>query len=165
DVALHHHRVEGLVDAAAGLEDDREERTLAEFGDPELDVAGLGGQRPGPVAVAFDGAVLRPFVGSGADPFGRFELDQLLERDPDRFADQVDAITGAECVEDLGQGRLGQGHRWDSFSAWISPFTPKIPPMAANVLTPRRWSLKPHHSQGLLRRHRATALSPLRSSR
>ena len=32
----------------------------------------------------------------------------------------------------------------------LSGYTPKIPPMAAYVLTTHRCSLKPHHSQGLL---------------
>jgi hypothetical protein len=42
DVGLHHHRIERLVDPAAGLEDDREERPLPQLRDPRLDVAGLG---------------------------------------------------------------------------------------------------------------------------
>ena len=50
DVGLHHHRVQRLVDPAAGLEDRREERALAQLGDPQLDVAGLGGQQPRPGA-------------------------------------------------------------------------------------------------------------------
>jgi hypothetical protein len=47
----------------------------------------------------------------------------------------------------LGQGRLGQGHRWFSFSASLGRFTPKIPPMAAYFTTPRRTS-NLHHSTG-----------------
>ena len=42
DVGLHHHRIEGLIDAATRFEDRREERTLAELGDAQLDIAGLG---------------------------------------------------------------------------------------------------------------------------
>ena len=36
-----------LVDPSAGLEDDREERPLAQLGDAQLDVSGLSGQQPG----------------------------------------------------------------------------------------------------------------------
>ena len=42
DVGLHDHGVEGLVDAPAGLEDGGEEAALAELGDGQLHVAGLG---------------------------------------------------------------------------------------------------------------------------
>jgi hypothetical protein len=35
-------------------------------------------------------------------------LDQLLQRDADRFSDQVDAVTGAERLEQLGPVRLGR---------------------------------------------------------
>ena len=42
---------------------------------------------------------------------GRFQLDQVLQRDPHGFTDQVHALPGAEHLEQLGQGRLGQGHR------------------------------------------------------
>ncbi|WP_222430584.1 hypothetical protein, partial [Nocardioides sp. J9] len=59
------------------------------------------------------------------------------------ITDQIDAITGTECLEQLGQGRLGQGHRWISFSVSLGRFTPKIPPMAVYVRQPRRGSSKP----------------------
>src|SRR4051794_13415884 len=39
NVGLHHHRIQRLVDAAARLQDAGEERSLAELGDPQLDVA------------------------------------------------------------------------------------------------------------------------------
>jgi hypothetical protein len=100
DVGLHHHRVQRLVDAAAGLEGDREERPLAQLRDPQLDVAGLGGQHPAPVAVALSDTVIGELIQCGADPFGGLELDQLLERDADRIADQIHAITGTERLED-----------------------------------------------------------------
>lgn len=44
-------------------------------------------------------------------PFGGFELDQLnqlLERDGDRIADQIDTITATERLEEFGQGRRGK---------------------------------------------------------
>ena len=117
DVGLHHDRVQRLVDATAGFENGREVRALAEFGDPQLHVAGLGCQDLGAGAVAFGETVLGALVPFGADHPCGFELDELLEHGADRFADHVDAVAGAERLEELGQGRLGQGHRWFSFSA------------------------------------------------
>ena len=92
----------------------------------------------GPGAVAFGDPVLGAFVAVGADHAGGFELDELLQHGADRLADHVDAITGAERFEQLRQGRLGQGHRWFSFSVSLGRFTPKIPPMAAYFTQPRR---------------------------
>jgi hypothetical protein len=106
-----------LVDAAARFEDDGEERALTELGDPQADIAGLGRGQPWAAAVALGGPVVGAFVAAGADPLGGFGFDQLLHHHPDRLTDQIDAITGAERIEQLGQGRLGQGHRWVSFSA------------------------------------------------
>lgn len=151
DVGLHHDRIQSLVDPAAWLEDDREERAFAQLGDAQLDVASLGGQRPRTAAVAFADAVLGAFVGSGADPFGCFDLDQLLQCNTHGFADQIDAVTRAERVEELGKGRLWQGHRWTSFFGEClavhteDPADGRLRPHASPL------ALKPHHSQGLLR--------------
>ena len=117
DVGLHHDRVQRLVDATAGFEDAREVRALAELGDPQLHIAGLGCQDLGARAVAFGETVLGALVTFRADHARGFELDELLEHGADRLADHVDAVAGAEGLEELGQGRLGQGHRWVSFSA------------------------------------------------
>jgi len=65
-------------------------------------------------AVAFGGPGLAALVLRHADPLGRFGLDQLLHDHPDRLADQINAFTGAERPEQLGHGRMGQGHRWGS---------------------------------------------------
>ena len=56
--------------------------------------------------------VLGALVAGGADPLGRLGFDQLLHHHPDRLADQIHAVTGTERLEQLGHGRLGQGHRW-----------------------------------------------------
>ena len=77
----------------------------------QLDIAGLGGQQLGPGAVAFGDAVFAAFVALRPDHPGGFELEEFLQHSTDRLADHVDAIAGAECVEQFGQGRLGQGHR------------------------------------------------------
>jgi hypothetical protein len=42
---------------------------------------------------------------------GGFGLDQLLEHEPDRLAHQINAVTGTECVQQFGHGRIRQGHR------------------------------------------------------
>ncbi len=111
DVGLHHHRVQGLVDPPAGLEDLGEERALAQLRDRQVHVPGLRGEHPCPGAVALGDAGVGPLVPGGADHLRGLELDQVLQRDPDRFTDQVHALPGAEHLEQLGQGRLGQGHR------------------------------------------------------
>lgn len=138
DGGLHQHRVQRLVDTAPGLEDRGEERALPQLRDPQLHIVGLGGQQLRPGAVAFGDTVLGALIPVRADHPGRFELDQLLQHQAHALTDQVHAITGTERLEQLGQGRLGQGHRWYSFSASLGRFTPKIPPMAANLTRPRR---------------------------
>jgi hypothetical protein len=93
----HHHGEEGPVDAAPALEDLREERALAELGNLQLDVPGLGGQpRAVPVAVVL--ALLSPPVWTGSDHRGRLRLDEDLQDDLDA-ADEVDVAAGTERVE------------------------------------------------------------------
>jgi hypothetical protein len=77
-VGLHHHRVQRLVDSSAGFEDRGVERVLAQFRDPQLDVAGLGGHQPGPGPVALGGAGLGAFIAAGADLFGGFGFRSVL---------------------------------------------------------------------------------------
>ena len=120
DVGLHHHRVQGLVDAPSGFEDRREERALAELGDPQLDVTGLGRQHPRPVTVAFGDPGVGAFVAvrrrSARSPRPRSAPATPPATD---VTDQIHAVTGTERIQQLGQGRLGQGHRWFSFSACL----------------------------------------------
>jgi len=71
-----------------------------------------GGQQPRAGAVAVSDTGLGPLIAVGADPLGRFDLDQLLHHQPDRVADQLNAFAGTERVQQLGQDRLSQGHRW-----------------------------------------------------
>ena len=109
DVGLHHHGVEGLVDAATGLEDRGEEAALPELGDSELHVAGLGGDQAGPVPVALGHPAVAALIGLGADHAGRFGLDQLLGDEADGVADQIHAVGRLERLEQLGTGQTGQG--------------------------------------------------------
>ncbi len=111
DVGLHHHCVEGLVDAPTRLEQSGEERALAELRDRQRQVAGLRREhlRAGPVAVR--DAIGAPFPRVGTDLLGRFGVDGLLERPLGQFADEVAALPDAERVEQVGNGRLRQSHR------------------------------------------------------
>jgi hypothetical protein len=61
--------------------------------------------------VAFGRAALAALVAGRADHLGHLELDQLLKHHLDRVADQINAVTGTERIQQLGQGRLGQSHR------------------------------------------------------
>ncbi len=112
-VGLHHHRVQGLIDPPARLEDRREERALAQLRDSQFHVTGLRGQHPRSGTVAIGHPSVAAFITGSADPFSGFELDEFLQHQTDGITDQVDAITSAERVEQLGQGRLWQGHRRD----------------------------------------------------
>ena len=106
DVGLHDDRPEGPVDAPAGFEEGWEEAALAELGDVQLDIAGLRGQEARAVAVAVGGALVGALVATGTDGLGGLELDELLEDEAHRLAQRVGAITGADRLEQLGQGRL-----------------------------------------------------------
>jgi hypothetical protein len=110
-ISLHHHRQQGPVDAAARLQQRREERPLAQLGDPQLHVAGLGRQQPGPGAVAVGRAAGRSLIAVSADLLGGLSLDQGLPHQRERLADDVQVAAGAQCIQQLRQGRLAEGHR------------------------------------------------------
>ena len=90
DVGLHDDGIEGLIDATPGLEDGGEEAPTAQFGDGQLDVAGLGGEHPAAVPIAFVGTLLAAFIALRADQRGQLGLDQLLADETDRFSDQIE---------------------------------------------------------------------------
>jgi hypothetical protein len=79
----------------ARLEDQREERTPAQLRNAQVDVAGLGRQRPRPGAVALRRARVGTFVTGGADHIARLGFDQLLQHHPNRLADQIHGLTRA----------------------------------------------------------------------
>jgi hypothetical protein len=110
-IGLHHHRQQRPVDAAARLQQGREERPLAQLGDAQLDIAGFGRQQPRSGAVAVGGALLAPLIGPSADVLGGLGLDQRLEHQGEPFADDVQVTAGAQCIQQVGQGRLAEGHR------------------------------------------------------
>jgi hypothetical protein len=75
---FHHHRIQGLVDPAAALQDDREERPLTQLRDRQLHIPGLGGDHLRAGAVAVSGAAIGAFVATGADVLSCVDLDQVL---------------------------------------------------------------------------------------
>src|SRR4029450_6326118 len=68
-------------------------------------------QQPGAGAVAVSGALLGPLIGPSADVPGGFGVDQCLQDQSERLADDVEVPTGAQCIQQVGQGRLAEGHR------------------------------------------------------
>jgi len=75
------------------------------------------------VPVAIGDTLVGAFVAGSADHLGGFDLDQLMELQADRLTDQIDTITSAERVEQLGQGssdravRTGQTQASPSFAS------------------------------------------------
>ena len=94
------------------LQDRGEEAALPQLRDGEFHIARFGRERPGPVPVSFCAAGLGALIALGPDVGGEFGLDQLLGYQGDRFADEVEPLAGSECIEQFGQDRLIQGHRW-----------------------------------------------------
>jgi hypothetical protein len=88
------------------LEQGREERAGPELRDAQLDVAGLGREEPAARTVAVGRPLVGPLVPGRADRLGGLELDQLLEDERHRLAQDVAAAAGADRVEQAGQGRL-----------------------------------------------------------
>jgi hypothetical protein len=63
------------------------------------------------MTVAIRGTVLDALITAGAEVLGCFDLDEFLQHELHRVADQIHAVTGTERVQELGHGRLRQGHR------------------------------------------------------
>ena len=99
DVGLHDHGPERPVDAPARLEQGREEGALAELGDVQLDIAGLGREQAAAGAVAVGRAFIGAFVAGGADRLAGLELDELLEDEAHGLAQGVGAVAGADRLE------------------------------------------------------------------
>ena len=150
DPGFHHHGIQGLIDPAPRLEHGGEERSLPQLRNRHLHVAAFGQQGPRSGTVAFGDTVGGPFVAGGADHLCGFGFDQFLEHEPHGLAHQIDAVAGAERLEQFGHGRLGQGHRCELLhgGSWrYNRGSRRWPPPSAQD-TP---SLKPHHSTGLTR--------------
>jgi hypothetical protein len=74
---------------------------VAQLGDPEAQVAGLGGQQPLADAVAMGAPLGAALVRLGADGLGGLQLDQGLQHQLHPRADKVDVAAGAQCVVQL----------------------------------------------------------------
>src|SRR5918994_863279 len=111
DVGLHHHREQGPVDPPAPLQQRREARPSAQLRDLQLDITSRCRQQPRTVTIALGRAAVGPLVRVGADHQGGFGLDQLLENPLQRRADGVGHLAGLQRGEQVGQVRLGEGHR------------------------------------------------------
>jgi len=110
NIGFHDHREQRTVDPPAALEDGREEASLAELGDLELQVAGLGRQQPIPGPVALRGPGARALEAFGAYPGGRLGIDEGLEHELDAPAHDVDLAAGADRIEQFVQVSIGDGH-------------------------------------------------------
>ena len=80
DIGLHHNGEQGLVDAAAALQEGREERPGAQLRDLQVEVPGRGAEGARSGAVAERGAVARALEWGGTDERGRLRIDQFLNR-------------------------------------------------------------------------------------
>jgi len=57
------------------------------------------------------GALLGALVAAGADVLGGLGVDQRLEHQGEPFPNDIQVAAGAQCIQQLRQGRLIQGHR------------------------------------------------------
>jgi len=96
DVGLHDHRIQGLIDPAAGLEARGQETAGPQLGDLELNVAHLGGEAAAPVAVAIAEPLLGAVVAVSTQNGGDLQLDQPLQAVASQFGDQ---LTGAAAIK------------------------------------------------------------------
>ncbi len=110
-VGLHHHREQRLIDPPPAFQQRGEERPGAQLGDPQLQIPGRSGQGPGSRSVALSGAGLGALVRAGADHRGQLGLDQRLIQRLGRRPDSIVNLGGLQCLQQLEQGRLVQGHR------------------------------------------------------
>ena len=112
------------------------------FGIDRGDVAGLGRQQPGPRPVAIGDPRLGSLVPVGADHLGRLRLDQLLQHDPYRLADQVHAIPARNTSNNSDRADWDRAiGETSSVSTW--PYTPRITPMASSRPEPPRYPKTP----------------------
>jgi hypothetical protein len=91
-VGLHDDGQQGPVDAAARLQQRREERALPQLGDAQLHITGLGRQQPRAGAVAMGGAGVGALIPASADVLGgsasinawstRARLSRMTSRSP-----------------------------------------------------------------------------------
>jgi hypothetical protein len=93
----------------------------------------------------------RTLIATGADLLGGFGFDERLEHQREAFPHDIQVAASAQCIQQLRQGRLIEGHRGGllgvnpgrntlSFTRWPSPcYSAERGPV-----------LKPHHYPGRL---------------
>ena len=106
EVSLHYDGEQGLVHAAAPLEQGGEERPLAQLGDLQIQVPGGRRQDARSGAVALSGAVLGAFETAGADEGCGLCVDEFLVERFCRDADAIGDMGELEFREEVKQGRL-----------------------------------------------------------
>ncbi len=111
-VGLHDHRPQGPVYAPAWLQQGGEERAGPQLGDAQVDVAGLGGHEASAPTVAVGGAGLGSLIAACADGLVSLGFDQGLQHQAHGLSQHVEVPAGAQGVEQVGQGRLVEGHRF-----------------------------------------------------
>jgi hypothetical protein len=120
DGGLHDDGVEGLVNAPSSFEHARKEAALAELGNLQLHVAGLGDELARSGADSLRGAGQRAFVTLHLDHLGRFGVDQRLREEADHLANEVTATVAPELFEHRGQVKIMVGHRSIPFVSWTT---------------------------------------------
>jgi len=96
DVGPHDDAVEGLIDAAAGLQDQGQVAAAAQLWDLEIDVVHLGGEHARPVAVAVTKPILTALVAIGTEHGGNLQFDQLLQAVADLLRDELPSSAAIE---------------------------------------------------------------------
>ncbi len=96
DVSLHDHRVQGLINPAAGFEDRGEEAARAQFRDLQCQIPHLGGQGARPVAVAVAEPLIGALVPIRTEEGSELQLNQLLQAVACQFRDQ---LSGTAAIE------------------------------------------------------------------
>ena len=93
----------------------------------------------------------RALVAASADLLGGFGLDQRLEYQRQGFTNNIQVAAGAQCIQQLRQGRLVQGHRGELLGVNLARITLSFTrwPLAL-LLNGRNPALKPHHYPGRL---------------
>ena len=97
------------------------------------------------------GALLGALIAVGADVLGGFGVDQGLQDHGQPLTDHVKITAGAQCIQQLGQGRLAEGHRGELLGVNLGritlSFTRWPPPCYSASQGP---TLKLHHFPGRL---------------
>jgi hypothetical protein len=118
--------VQGLVDAAAPLQQRREEPPGPQLGDLHLDVTGGGRHRFRSLAVAVHRALAAALIAASADSGGGFGLDELLQPGADQLGEHRAGVSGLQSI-DLGeQGRMAHPNTGNDTPGTITPRHPEL---------------------------------------